>query len=121
MIKGVYTKLLTSPPWVQNSSRTGRYGSITKRGSCELRTALVQVVLGMVRNKRITGGDRIMGRYTAMKTEKGSGKTIIATARMLSNIIWYMLRTHVPFDPKRMTDPGLRKIAREMPAALPAA
>lgn len=108
-------------PWVQNSNNSERYGSITKRGPCELRTALVQVVMGMVRNKRTTGGYRIMGRYTAMKEEKGSGKAIIATARKLSKIVWYMLRNDMPFDPQRMTDPGLRKIAREMQAARPAA
>lgn len=108
-------------PWVQNSNNTERYGSITKRGPCELRTALVQVVMGMVRNKRTTGGYRIMGRYTAMKKEKGSGKAIIATARKLSKIVWYMLRNDAPFDPQRMTDPGLRRIAREMQVALPAA
>lgn len=108
-------------PWVQSSNNTERYGSITKRGPCELRTALVQVVLGMVRNKRTTGGYRLMGRYAAMKREKGSGKAIIATARKLSKIVWYMLRNEAPFDPQRMTDPGLRKIAQEMQAALPAA
>jgi transposase len=108
-------------PWVQNSNATERYGSITKRGPCELRTALVQVVLGMVRNKRATGGYRLMGRYAAMKKEKGSGKAIIATARKLSKIVWYMLRNDAPFDPQRMTDPGLRKIARAMQAGLPAA
>ncbi len=109
-------------PWVQSSNRTERYGSITKRGPCELRTALVQVVLGMVRNKRTTGGYRIMGRYAAMKKEKGSGKAIIATARKLSKIVWYMLRNEAPFDPQRMKDPGVRKIAEEMRAAgLPAA
>ena len=108
-------------PWVQSSNTTRHYGSITKRGPCELRTALVQVVLGMVRNKRTTGGFRLMGRYAAMKKEKGSGKAIIATARKLSKIVWYMLRNDAPFDPGRMTDPGLRKIAREMQAGLPAA
>ena len=104
-------------PWVQNSNTTQRYGSITKRGPCELRTALVQVVLGMVRNKRTTGDYRIMGRYAAMKKEKGSGKAIIATARKLSKIVWYMLRNDAPFDPQRMRDPALRKIAKQMQAA----
>jgi transposase len=108
-------------PWVQNSNTTERYGSITKRGPRELRTALVQVVLGMVRNKRHTAGYRIMGRYAAMKKEKGSGKAIIATARKLSKIMWYMLRNDVPFDPARMTDLKLYRVAEEMRAADPAA
>jgi hypothetical protein len=82
---------------------------------------LVQVVLGMVRNPRTTGGYRLMGRYAAMKKEKGSGKAIIATARKLSKIVWYMLRNEEPFNPQRMTDPALRKIAEQMRAGLPAA
>ena len=85
--------------WVQNSNSTERYGGITKRGPCELRTALVQVVMGMVRNKRATGGYRIMGQYAAIKKEKGSGKAFIATARKLSKIVWYMLHNDAPFDP----------------------
>jgi transposase len=52
-------------PWVQSSNTTRHYGSITKRGPCELRTALVQVVLGMVRNKRTTGSARSCGTCCA--------------------------------------------------------
>jgi transposase len=105
-------------PWVQNSNERERYGSITKRGPEPLRTALVQMVLGMVRNQRLTGTYRLMLRYQAMKPHKGSGKTIIATARKLSKIVWYMLRNGEPFDPLRMTDPHIRKIAFEMRAAV---
>ena len=36
-------------PWVQNSNETIHHGRITKRGPEELRTALVQVVMGMRR------------------------------------------------------------------------
>ena len=50
----------------------------------ELRITLVQVMLGMVRNKRITSGYRIVGRYAAMKKEKGSGRAIIATVREIA-------------------------------------
>ncbi len=63
---------------------------------------MVQCVLGMVRNKRTTGGYRIMTRYRLMKTHKGSGKSIIATARKLSTIIYMMLKNGEPFDPLRM-------------------
>jgi hypothetical protein len=81
----------------------------------------VQVVLGMVRNKRITGGYRIMWRYEAMKRQKGSGKTIIATARKISKVVWYMLQKNQPFDPMRMSDPKIRRIALQMQAVEPAA
>ena len=89
-------------PWVQNSNETIHHGHITKRGPKEMRTAMVQCVLGMVRNKRTTGGYRIMTKYQQMKTHKGSGKSIIATARKLSTIIYMMLKNREPFDPLRM-------------------
>jgi transposase len=104
-------------PWVQNSAKTEHYGKITKRGPTELRTALVQVVLGMVRMKRVTGSYRIMTRYTRLKTAKGSGRSIIATARLLSEIIWHMLKDNEPFDETRMKDPKLFRKSVEMEAA----
>lgn len=104
-------------PWVQNSNMRERHGRITKRGPEELRTALVQMVLGMVRNKRRTAGYRIMERYAMMKQVKGSGKSIIATARKLAKVIWFMLKNNEPFDPVRMTDPALKEAAREMSLA----
>lgn len=104
-------------PWVQSSNEREHYGSITKRGPEPLRTALVQMVLGMVRMRRVTGTYRLMNSYQAMKPYKGSGKTIIATARKLSKIIWFMLRNDEPFDPVRMTDPNIRRTAFAMRAA----
>lgn len=108
-------------PWVQCSNERERYGSITKRGPEPLRTALVQMVLGMVRNRRVTGSYRLMLNYQGMKPHKGSGKTIIATARKLSKVVWYMLRNDEPFDPIRMTDPKIRRVAHEMRTSATAA
>jgi len=108
-------------PWVQNSNERERYGAITKRGPEPLRTALVQMVLGMVRTRRLTESYRLMTRFRAMKPHKGSGKTIIATARKLSKIVWYMLRRDEPFDPVQMTDPAIQRVAFEMRAAVDAA
>jgi transposase len=104
-------------PWVQNSADRDRHGRITKRGPNELRTALVQVVLGLVRLKRRTGTYRIMERYDQLKRAKGSGRSIIATARVLSEIIWHMLDRTEPFDEVRMKDPEIRRKAMEMQAA----
>jgi hypothetical protein len=89
-------------PWVQNSNETIHHGHIIKRRPKEMRTAMVQCVLGMVRNKRTTGGYRIMTKYRQMKIHKGSGKSIIATARKLSTIIYMMLKKREPFDPLKM-------------------
>jgi len=49
-----------------------------------------------------------------MKVHKGSGKTIIATARKLSKIIWYMVKNDTLFDPFKMTDPKIERIIYEM-------
>lgn len=89
-------------PWVQSSNMTIHYGHITKRGPTELRTALVQTVLGMVRSRKQTMGFRIMSKYEDMKKEKGSGKTIIATARKMSTIIYTILKNKEQFDPSKM-------------------
>jgi len=91
-------------PWVQNSNETVHHGKITKRGPEELRTALVQVVMGMRRMKAKTCDWRLMQRYAAMKKSKGSGRAIIATARKLAIIIWHMLSEEAEFDIGMMVD-----------------
>ena len=89
-------------PWVQNSNETIRHGHITKRGPVEMRTAFVQMVMGMVRYRKKTGGYRIMTRYQEMKKHKGTGKSIIATARKMSTIVYAILKSREPFDPTKM-------------------
>ncbi|MBQ7508301.1 MAG: IS110 family transposase, partial [Spirochaetales bacterium] len=90
-------------PWVQTSNETVYYGKITKRGPQELRTALVQCVVAMVRMEEKTGNLDIMRQYQELKEQKSSGKAIIATARKLSRIIYMMLKTGKPFDDRRLT------------------
>jgi transposase len=70
-------------PRVQNSNETVHHGRITKRGPEELRTALVQVVLGMRRSKKQTLAWRLMARYEALKPAKGSGKSMCKTLVLL--------------------------------------
>jgi hypothetical protein len=101
-------------PWVQDSNETVRHGRITKRGPEELRTALVQVVLGMRRLKADTLEWRLMQRYEALKRRKGSGKTIIATARKLAVIIWHMLSKDAEFNLTLMADRKLVQTAEGM-------
>jgi transposase len=97
-------------PWVQNSNETIRHGKITKRGPQELRTALVQVVMGLRRMKAKTITWRLMQMYEKMKARKGSGKSIIATARKMATIIWHMLTEDAEFNLSLMTD---RKLAEK--------
>ena len=92
-------------PWVQTSNETVHYGSITKRGPQELRTALVQCVVAMVRMEDRTGNLGLMKQYRELKDQKSSGKAIIATARKLSRIIYVMLKTNTAFDARKLTDP----------------
>lgn len=88
-------------PWVSDSNETIHHGKITKRGPQELRTAFVQLVLGMKRC-RDTKTWRMMQRYEYMKRNKGSGKSIVATARKLAEIVWALLTEEKDFDCGRM-------------------
>ena len=91
-------------PFVRFSNDSGYTGHITKRGPKELRTAMVQVVMGMLRVQKRTGGMTLIIMYKKMKREKGSGKSIIAFARKLSRIIYVMLKTHTSFDITKLID-----------------
>ena len=93
-----YASFAGLAPWVQNSNETVHHGSITKRGPKELRTAMVQVVMGVRRMKEKTLSWRIMQRYEAMKKNKCSGVAIIATARKIATVIWNMLTEDEEFD-----------------------
>jgi transposase len=90
-------------PWVQNSNKTIHHGHITKRGPVELRTAFVQMVMGMLRLQNKTDEYRLMDKYRSMKERKGTGKSIIATARRMSTIVYAILKQRQPFDPSKMT------------------
>ena len=88
-------------PWVQDSNETVHHGKITKRGPQELRTAYVQLVLG-IRRCGDTSGWRIMQRLDYMKKNKGSGKSIVAAARKMAEITWALLTEKQDFDSNRM-------------------
>ena len=51
-----------------------------------------------------------MEQYTELKRNKGSGKSIVATARKMSKIIWCMLSENEEFNPALMID---KKIVRK--------
>jgi hypothetical protein len=94
-----------------------RHGRITKHGPEELRTALVQAVMGMRRLKSRTLVLRLMERHEALKKNKGSGKSIIATARKVAVIIWHMLSQGESFDAAQMTGRKLAAKAEAMSRA----
>lgn len=88
-------------PWVQDSNETVHHGKITKRGPTELRTAFVQLVMG-IRRCKDTSEWRMMQRYEYMKKNKGSGKSIVAAARKMAEIVWAMLSDKHDFDSAKM-------------------
>ena len=88
-------------PWVQDSNATIHHGKITKRGPQELRTCFVQLVLG-IRRCKDTSEWRMMQRYEYMKKNKGSGKSIVAAARKMAEIVWAMLSDKQDFNADKM-------------------
>jgi transposase len=74
-------------PRVANSNETIHHGRITKRGSKLGRTTLVQCTLIAVRYSPF-----LKNFYDRLKTKKGAGKAIIATARKFLGIIYRTLK-----------------------------
>lgn len=89
-------------PSVHNSNETVHLGHITKHGPQELRTAFVQVALGMIRASKQTSDWRLIEEYRRKKTEKGSGRAIIALTRKIARIVFVMLENRETFNPDLM-------------------
>lgn len=85
-------------PFVKMSNGSGFTGHVTKGGPVELRTAMVQAVMGMLRMQRSIGSISLIVDYRKMKKAKGSGKSIVAFARKLSRIIYVMLKRKETFN-----------------------
>lgn len=79
-------------PRVSNSNETVNHGRITKRGSKLGRTTLVQCTLVAIKYS-----DYLRSYYTKKKSQKGSGKAIIATARKFLGIIYRTLKNNWVF------------------------
>lgn len=80
-------------PKVRDSNETVRHGRITKHGSKLARTTLVQCTLAA---KRFS--PYLRRYYERVKSNRGSGKAIIATARKLLNIIFDTLKDDLIFE-----------------------
>lgn len=89
-------------PSVHNSADTVRMGHITKRGPQELRTAFVQVAMGIIRQPQNTSEWKLMKDYQTMKVSKGSGRAIIALTRKVARIVFAMLNNRQAFNPELM-------------------
>lgn len=80
-------------PRVSQSNDSQRVGRITKRGSKIARTALVQCALIAMRYSPY-----LRNFYERIRSARGTGKAIIATARKLLNTIFYTLREGWVFE-----------------------
>ena len=85
-------------PSVHDSNERVRRGKITKHGPQELRTAFVQIAMGIIRQPQTTAEWRLMKDYYRMKTEKGSGRAIIALTRKVARIVFAMLNNQEEFN-----------------------
>ncbi len=89
-------------PSNHDSNQTVRRGKITKRGPQELRTAFVQVAMGIIRQPQNTSEWKLMIEYYHMKKEKGSGRAIITLTRKVARIVFAMLNNQEEFNPALM-------------------
>ena len=80
-------------PKVSQSNDSQRVGRITKRGNKIARTTLVQCTLIARRYSPY-----LQEFYERIKSTRGAGKAIIATARKLLNTIYYTLRNKWVFE-----------------------
>lgn len=97
-----FSSYLGIVPSVHNSADTVRMGHITKRGPQELRTAFVQVAMGIIRQPQNTSEWKLMKDYQTMKISKGSGRAIIALTRKVARIVFAMLNNKEVFNPELM-------------------
>ena len=97
-----FSSYLGIVPSVHNSADTVHMGHITKRGPQELRTAFVQVAMGIIRQPQKTSEWKLMKDYQTMKVSKGSGRAIIALTRKVARIIFAMLNNREAFNPELM-------------------
>ena len=97
-----FSSYLGIVPSVHNSADTVHMGCITKRGPQELRTAFVQVAMGIIRQPQNTSEWKLMKDYQTMKISKGSGRAIIALTRKVARIVFAMLNNKEAFNPELM-------------------
>ncbi len=97
-----FSSYLGIVPSVHNSADSIRMGHITKRGPRELRTAFVQVAMGIIRQPQNTSEWKLMKDYQTMKVSKGSGRAIIALTRKVARIVFAMLNNREAFNPELM-------------------
>ena len=85
-------------PRLYASSDVTRLGSITKKGPRTLRWILIQDAWTAVRTSK-----PFLNRYNTILKRRGKKTAIVAVARTIAEIAYYVLKDKKAFDEKRMT------------------
>lgn len=109
-------------PSVRQSGKTERLGGITRMGSPQLRTILVQaghVLLWRCRGEPGSPSAPLKAIALRVVTARARRKVaIVAAARHVLRIAYYVMRDGTSYDPERLPQPRMESIE---PQALPAA
>jgi transposase len=94
-------------PSVHQSGTTERTGAITRMGSPQLRSGLVQA--GHVLLWRCTREPTLPLKAIALRVQEGRGRrkiAVVAAARHILRIAYYVMRDGTSYDPKRLRSPN---------------
>lgn len=97
-------------PRIDCSGDQKHYGKITREGPSLLRKLLVQCALSCIRSK---GGEKFKMFYEHIKSTRGKGRAIVATARKILEIIYILHKKNELFRTgKNDDDDDKRTIAK---------
>lgn len=80
-------------PIVRDSGGKSKRGKITRKGNKLLRTMLVQAALTAIRKNKV-----LREFYEKIKSKKGHGKAIVATARKMLVIVYYTMKNRIEYE-----------------------
>lgn len=86
-------------PSVFSSGERADYGHITREGRSEVRHAVVQGARAVLRSKNVESRP-LRKWYERIASRRGSKTAVVALARKLVEIIFYVLRDRRPYDPQ---------------------
>lgn len=103
-------------PKIDCSSKTERYGHITKRGNAYLRGLLVQAAWSLVRSKK---GGYLKEKYEYMvRNGKGKKQAIVATARKMAELMFTLMKNKSKYEQRLFTPPSKTTVALAKEAIL---
>lgn len=88
-------------PREYSSADRHRTGRLVKGANMHLRTAIIESTLSAIRTDKA-----LRAYYKQVKSRRGSGPAIIATARKLSYAIYHVLKEQRPYIPEKIQSPA---------------